>query len=72
MSPVIARSLKMQRLLFQSSMSFAVAHASKPEEFLDELSEKLWDKPPVISFSDNSSKNSSGLEAWATAKLIDD
>ena len=52
MSPVIARSLKMQRLLLQSSMSFAVAHASKPEEFLDELSEKLWDKPPVISFPD--------------------
>ena len=50
MSPVIARSLKMQRLLLQSSMSFAGAHASKPEDFLDDLSGELRDKPPVYSF----------------------
>ena len=52
MNRVIVRSLEMQQLIFQSSVSFAIANASKPEEFLDDLSEELRNKPPVYTFPD--------------------
>ena len=50
MNLVIARSLKMQRLLLRSSTSFAIANASKPEKFLDDMSERLQDRVPVYTF----------------------
>ena len=52
MSLVIARSLKLQRLLLRSSASIAIANASKPEKFLDDLSEELRDRLPVYTFPD--------------------
>ena len=52
MSLVITRSLKLQRLLLRSSASFAIANASKPEKFLDDLSEELQDRLPVYTFPD--------------------
>ena len=50
MSRVIARSLERQRLLLPSSVSFALAHASKPEDRLDDLPKEREDKPPVYAF----------------------
>lgn len=52
MNQVIARSLELQRLLFRSSVSVATSNASKPEKFLDDLSEELQDKLPVYTFPD--------------------
>ena len=52
MNRVIARSLELQRLLLRSSVSIATHNASKPEKFLDDLSEELRDKLPVYTFPD--------------------
>ena len=52
MNLVIAKSLELQRLLLRSSVSIATANATRPEKFLDGLSEELQDKLPVYTFPD--------------------
>ena len=52
MNLLIANSLKLQRLVLRSAASSAIANATRPEKFLDDLSEELQDRLPAYTFPD--------------------
>ena len=63
MNLLIANSLKMQRLVLRSAASSAIANATRPEKFLDDLSEELQDRLPVHTFPDFQLVNENPVDA---------